>query len=87
MQARVFRCVDTKPPHDCGPIVFQTEDEYDKEVKAVADCLNMFELSAGEVEALIKEEKGRPGTGAGGYTANRGFDVVRIKLPVDAEGF
>uniref|UniRef100_A0A7S0WN35 Uncharacterized protein n=1 Tax=Pyramimonas obovata TaxID=1411642 RepID=A0A7S0WN35_9CHLO len=87
INAKYFFCLEFSW-HYVNQLGFDmTEEEYDKELKAVADCLNIFELSAGEVEALIKEEKKRPGTGAGGYTKNRGFEVVRIKLPVDAEGF
>lgn len=63
----------------------QTEEEYDKEMKNVAMCINAFDLSAAEVSDLINNEEKQPGTGASG--SNKGFNVVRIKLPVDAEGF
>ena len=62
-----------------------TEEEYEKQLKDVCMVLKAFEVSAEDVTALVDAEKKKPGTGAGGD--NRGFDCVRIKLDVSAEGF
>ena len=62
-----------------------TEEEYEKQLKDVCMVLKAFEGSAEDVTALVDAEKKKPGTGAGGD--NRGFDCVRIKLDVSAEGF
>jgi len=87
VNAKYFFCLEIDW-HYVNQLGFEmTEEEYDKELKSVAEALNIFDLTFEEVQELITKEKKRPGTGASTYTKNKGFNMVRIKLPVDASGF
>lgn len=85
INAKFFFCLEVDW-HYVNQLGFEmTEEEYDKEMSSVALCLNAFDLSADDVTELFDQEKKKPSTGAAG--SNKGFSVVRIKLPVDAYGF